>query len=532
MTIALPRLDRSRAAERGLTLADFLVPIRVGERLGTRVRHVVLDRGRRALRQPVRPDRTSRPQPVPFTGQTFGVLLVGGALGFRRGAGGAPALSRHRRRRRAGLRRGHVRARQAPSAASRRLSHRVRRGGGPRRPAGRARLGPAHRRGARDDGHRHGGDLRDRRAVAQGHARPDVGGRRRRRHDEVPDLGRGQARGRRRRSSRPRGGSSAAVRTTAEGPRRPTDASRPAAIGPRSASVGCSARSEAWRLDREAMLLLGAGPRALLLQIAHPAVAAGVDEHSDFRADPVAPPGRDAPQLPADHLRLHRRRAGRDPPPQRAPPRASAAGATTRATRSSRCGSTPRWSTRRSSRTTAGSARSAAEQAARFYEETLPIARAFGVPDATAAALTSTRSMRTSPSAWRRAAGSRWATRPASWPRPSSIRRSPGCWHGCRSTRGRTAGPCGRRSDSCRRRVRDAVRPALGPARRLVAAGSSPAGAPGTRSCRRASARCRRRSPRTGASSRAACAASLSRTSGSAARTASRGRPVSRRRAR
>jgi uncharacterized protein (DUF2236 family) len=45
-------------------------------------------------------------------------------------------------------------------------------------------------------------------------------------------------------------------------------------------------RSEAWRLNREAMLLLGAGPRALLLQIAHPAIAAGVDEHSDFRADP------------------------------------------------------------------------------------------------------------------------------------------------------------------------------------------------------------------------------------------------------
>jgi uncharacterized protein (DUF2236 family) len=44
--------------------------------------------------------------------------------------------------------------------------------------------------------------------------------------------------------------------------------------------------SEAWRLNREAMLLLGAGPRALLLQIAHPAVAAGVDEHSDFRANP------------------------------------------------------------------------------------------------------------------------------------------------------------------------------------------------------------------------------------------------------
>jgi len=45
-------------------------------------------------------------------------------------------------------------------------------------------------------------------------------------------------------------------------------------------------QSEAWRLNREALLLLGAGPRALLLQIAHAAVAAGVDQHSDFRADP------------------------------------------------------------------------------------------------------------------------------------------------------------------------------------------------------------------------------------------------------
>ena len=44
--------------------------------------------------------------------------------------------------------------------------------------------------------------------------------------------------------------------------------------------------SEAWRLNREAMLLLGAGPRALLLQLAHPAVAAGVNDHSDFRANP------------------------------------------------------------------------------------------------------------------------------------------------------------------------------------------------------------------------------------------------------
>lgn len=46
--------------------------------------------------------------------------------------------------------------------------------------------------------------------------------------------------------------------------------------------------SEAWRLNREAMLLLGAGPRALLLQLAHPLVSAGVDDHSTFRADPWA----------------------------------------------------------------------------------------------------------------------------------------------------------------------------------------------------------------------------------------------------
>ena len=46
--------------------------------------------------------------------------------------------------------------------------------------------------------------------------------------------------------------------------------------------------SEAWALNREAMLLLGAGPRALLLQLAHPQVAAGVADHSDFRSDPWA----------------------------------------------------------------------------------------------------------------------------------------------------------------------------------------------------------------------------------------------------
>jgi uncharacterized protein (DUF2236 family) len=40
------------------------------------------------------------------------------------------------------------------------------------------------------------------------------------------------------------------------------------------------------RVNRENILLLGGG-RALLMQLAHPKVAAGVDEHSDFRADPI-----------------------------------------------------------------------------------------------------------------------------------------------------------------------------------------------------------------------------------------------------
>ena len=84
MTIVLPRLDRSTAADRGITLADFLVPIRVGERLGTRVRHVTLVVAG-ALFVALCAQIYIPTQPVPFTGQTFGVLLVGGALGFRRG---------------------------------------------------------------------------------------------------------------------------------------------------------------------------------------------------------------------------------------------------------------------------------------------------------------------------------------------------------------------------------------------------------------------------------------------------------------
>jgi uncharacterized protein (DUF2236 family) len=44
--------------------------------------------------------------------------------------------------------------------------------------------------------------------------------------------------------------------------------------------------SATWRIGREAALLLGGG-RALLLQLAHPSVAAAVAEHSDFRSRPL-----------------------------------------------------------------------------------------------------------------------------------------------------------------------------------------------------------------------------------------------------
>jgi uncharacterized protein (DUF2236 family) len=40
-----------------------------------------------------------------------------------------------------------------------------------------------------------------------------------------------------------------------------------------------------WRVNRQGALLLGGG-RALLLQVAHPLVAAGVSQHSNYREDP------------------------------------------------------------------------------------------------------------------------------------------------------------------------------------------------------------------------------------------------------
>ena len=86
MTIAIPRMNRLPAAEKGITLGDFLVPIRLGESLSSRMRHIVLIVVGAVFIFLTAQLRVFLPDnPVPITGQTFGVLLVGGALGFRRG---------------------------------------------------------------------------------------------------------------------------------------------------------------------------------------------------------------------------------------------------------------------------------------------------------------------------------------------------------------------------------------------------------------------------------------------------------------
>ena len=101
MTLATPRLNRLPAGERGITIGDFLVPIAIGERISERARHaaliaigallialtanvqVVLNGQTVVLPGDMR--LTLPVSPVPITAQTFAVLLVGGALGFRRG---------------------------------------------------------------------------------------------------------------------------------------------------------------------------------------------------------------------------------------------------------------------------------------------------------------------------------------------------------------------------------------------------------------------------------------------------------------
>jgi uncharacterized protein (DUF2236 family) len=55
-----------------------------------------------------------------------------------------------------------------------------------------------------------------------------------------------------------------------------------------AAAVGLfGPHSMTWRVDREVAVLLGSGSRALLLQVAHPRVAAAVSDHSRYRSDPL-----------------------------------------------------------------------------------------------------------------------------------------------------------------------------------------------------------------------------------------------------
>jgi biotin transport system substrate-specific component len=84
--LATHYVNRLPADERGITIADFLVPIRVGERMSARLRHIALIcvgaifialTANVAIKLPT--------TPVPITGQTLSVLVVGGALGLRRG---------------------------------------------------------------------------------------------------------------------------------------------------------------------------------------------------------------------------------------------------------------------------------------------------------------------------------------------------------------------------------------------------------------------------------------------------------------
>ena len=82
--IATPRLNRLPAAERGITIGDFLVPVSLGERISTRVRHIALMLAG-ALFIALTAQLVIPLDPVPITGQTLGVLLVGGALGSKRG---------------------------------------------------------------------------------------------------------------------------------------------------------------------------------------------------------------------------------------------------------------------------------------------------------------------------------------------------------------------------------------------------------------------------------------------------------------
>jgi biotin transport system substrate-specific component len=86
MSYAIPPLTRVPVTEKGITIADFLVPVRVGERVSPRLRNVVLvATGALLIFLTARVSVVIPGNPVPFTLQNLGILVVGGALGLRRG---------------------------------------------------------------------------------------------------------------------------------------------------------------------------------------------------------------------------------------------------------------------------------------------------------------------------------------------------------------------------------------------------------------------------------------------------------------
>ena len=89
--VSSARLLRVPPVERGLTLGDFLVPIRLSERISARVRNLMLvGIGTMLIILGARISFYLPGNPVvPVTLQTFGVIFTGALLGFRRGSAAA-----------------------------------------------------------------------------------------------------------------------------------------------------------------------------------------------------------------------------------------------------------------------------------------------------------------------------------------------------------------------------------------------------------------------------------------------------------
>ena len=80
------RLLRIPPFERGITLGDFLVPLRIDDRVSSRVHNAALVlAGILVIAASAQVAIPVPGTPVPITGQTFGILATATALGFRRG---------------------------------------------------------------------------------------------------------------------------------------------------------------------------------------------------------------------------------------------------------------------------------------------------------------------------------------------------------------------------------------------------------------------------------------------------------------